>query len=60
MKIVYRFYDNDLRDIVAKSLNIPKDQVTSIYTEEEKDDCGNVEPIFYIEAEVEPNCTYQK
>lgn len=60
MKIVYRFYDNDLRDMVAESLNIPKDQVTSIYTEEEKDDCGNVEPIFYIEAEVESNCTYQK
>jgi hypothetical protein len=53
MKVIKRFYEDDLRQLVAVFLNVPVDQLTSVYTEETNGygTGEHTEPIFYIEYE---------
>ena len=53
MKIIKRFYEEDLRELVAEKLGVEFDDVTATYTEES---VGygleeHYEPIFYLEVE---------
>ena len=50
MKIIKRFYDEDLRALLMEHYNLRPDQVTSIYTEE-LDEREEPYPVFYIEVE---------
>lgn len=55
MKIIKRFYDEDLRNMIMEKYDVKPSQVTSVYTEE----CRgygmdeHTEPVFYIELEEE-------
>lgn len=51
MKIIKRFYDEDLRNIIMEKYDAKPSQVTSIYTEEVVGyGMGeHTEPVFYIE-----------
>lgn len=53
MKIIKRFYEEDLRELVAEKLGVELNDVTATYTEE----CvgygmgEHYEPVFYLEVE---------
>lgn len=53
MKIIKRFYEEDLRELVAEKLGVELNDVTATYTEE----CvgygmgERYEPVFYLEVE---------
>lgn len=57
MKIIKRFYEDDLRELVSNFLGVPTIQLTSVYTEETRGyGIGeHTEPIFYIEYEENEN-----
>jgi hypothetical protein len=53
VKLITRFYEEDLKKLVIEHLDVKPSQVTCIYTEE----CRgygmgeHMEPVFYIEVE---------
>lgn len=50
MKIIKRFYDEDLRELVAEKLGVDVEKVMSVFTEE----CQgyrDYKPVFYIEVQ---------
>lgn len=53
MKRLTRFYDNDLRELVAEKCGVTADKVTSVFTEEVVGyGLGeHTEPVFYVEVE---------
>lgn len=57
MKIIKRFYEDDLRKLVSDFLNVPMPQLTSVYTEETYGygTGEHTKPIFYIEYEENKN-----
>lgn len=57
MKVIKRFYEDDLRELVSNFLGVPAIQLTSVYTEETHGygTGEHSEPVFYIEYEENKN-----
>lgn len=53
MRKITRFYDDDLRELVAEKYNVPLDNVISVFTEETVGyfEGERTQPVFYIEFE---------
>lgn len=51
MKKLLRFYEDDLKNIIMEQYDVRPSQITSIYTED-YDEGEHLEPIFYIEVEL--------
>ena len=50
MKIIKRFYDDDLRELLMEKYDLRPEQVTSTFTQD-VDFYGNTTDVFYIEVE---------